>query len=163
MKEIAASPGAIQTVTRRTLELLGAVAIAAGIGLVVSGILQVGDEPAPDRLSPLFLERAKPAGDLLVVLEAPRDGTTAIRLSALVQGETRDDDPPQSVTVRLSQPATGRSLSVDLAPLHPPEHYQSAPVTLEAGEWLAELDIVRSSTSTTTSFRLEVGESVRVS
>jgi serine/threonine protein kinase HipA of HipAB toxin-antitoxin module len=161
VKEMTVSPGAIQAIARRALELLGALAIAGGLALVVSGILD-DDNPTPDRLSPLFLERAKPAGDLLVVLEAPRDGE-AIRLSALVQGPTRDDDPPQSVIVHLSDASGGQSRTVQLQALHPPEHYQSAPVVLQPGTWLGELEIIRSEGSTATSFRLEVGERVQVS
>ena len=163
MKEIAISPGSVQTLVRRLLEVLGALAIVTGLALLLVGVLRSDDQPEPDRLSPLFLERAKPAGDLLVVLEALRDGDSAIRLSALVQGPTRDDDPPQSVTVRLTDAASGQSRTISLEPLHPPEHYQSAPVELPPGSWLAELEIVRSGAPTTTDFRVEVGERLRVS
>ena len=116
MKEIAISPGSVQTLVRRLLEVLGALAIVTGLALLLVGVLRSDDQPEPDRLSPLFLERAKPAGDLLVVLEALRDGDSAIRLSALVQGPTRDDDPPQSVTVRLTDAASGQSRTISLEP-----------------------------------------------
>jgi hypothetical protein len=145
------------------LGAIGTLALAFGFGMMVVGIsdLYFDDRDAPEArtsaLSDLFLERAQPAGDLLVAFDPLVDQDGLYTLSAIVEGPNGDEQPPDRVFVILTSPS-GNTASVELPELHPQTHFQLSDVELsEPGRWQAVVTIDREGLQdVSTSFAVEV-------